>query len=119
MNQEKLEKFKKLLLKKKEELQKELGNLGSENPKLKGDYLTKYPQYGSSLEDSAMEFEAYIETLPIEYRLEKRLAMAKEALLKIEKGGYGVCEKCGKKIPEKRLKIVPEAKFCIKCSKKG
>jgi DnaK suppressor protein len=115
MTRKKLEEFKKLLLQKKEELETDLSNLGSENPKLKGDYQTKYPQYGDSLEDSAMELESYIEALPIEYRLEKKLALVKEAIKKIEKGKYGVCEKCGRNISEARLKIVPEAKFCVKC----
>ncbi len=118
MNKNKLEKFKRLLLAKEAELEKELNNLGTENPKLKGDYETKYPNYGSSLEDSALEFESYIETLPVEYRLEKRLQEVKEALLNIEKGKYGICIKCGQPIPEKRLEIVPEAKFCVKCLKK-
>lgn len=112
-----MEKFKKLLLKKKGELEKELSNLGSENPKLKGDYQTKYPNYGSSLEDGAMEFESYIEALPVEYRLEKRLQIVKQALESLNKGKYGVCGKCEQPIPEKRLEIVPEARFCVKCEK--
>jgi len=39
-------------------------------------------------------------------------------LEKIKKGKYGICEKCGKKIPEERLKAFPEARFCMKCEKK-
>jgi len=39
------------------------------------------------------------------------------ALEKIEKGRYGNCEKCGKEIDEKRLKISPEARFCLNCKK--
>lgn len=117
MTKDKLEKFKRLLLNKKERLEKELSNLGSENPKLKGDYQTKYPNYGSSLEDSAMEFESYIEALPVEYRLEKRLQIVKQAFKSLKKGSYGICGKCGKPIPERRLEIVPEARFCVKCEK--
>jgi len=39
------------------------------------------------------------------------------ALEKIKKGKYGVCESCGKKISQKRLKISPEARLCLKCRK--
>jgi len=36
----------------------------------------------------------------------------------IEKGEYGICEKCGKKIDEERLLACPEAKTCLKCNEK-
>src|SRR3989344_643904 len=35
------------------------------------------------------------------------------ALEKIKKGRYGYCEKCGKDISPARLKILPEARFCV------
>jgi DnaK suppressor protein len=40
------------------------------------------------------------------------------ALKKIEKGNYGICELCGKKIEYKRLKHIPYARYCIECQKK-
>jgi len=49
--------------------------------------------------------------------LELRLKNINLALEKIEKGRYGNCEKCGKEIDEKRLKISPEARSCLKCKK--
>lgn len=38
-----------------------------------------------------------------------------EALEKIEKGNYGVCQQCDKTIPEARLNVVPFAQYCVKC----
>lgn len=38
-----------------------------------------------------------------------------EALEKINKGEYGICEKCGKMISKKRLQALPWAKYCIDC----
>ena len=38
-----------------------------------------------------------------------------EALEKIEKGGYGICQQCDNKIPEARLDVVPFAQYCIAC----
>lgn len=37
------------------------------------------------------------------------------ALRKIENGTFGVCEECGRPIPEKRLMARPVARLCIKC----
>ncbi len=40
------------------------------------------------------------------------------ALRKISQGTYGICEVCGRLIEKKRLKILPQARHCIKCAKK-
>ena len=38
------------------------------------------------------------------------------ALEKIANGGYGLCEKCVKKIEEARLQVAPEARLCVNCN---
>jgi DnaK suppressor protein len=40
-----------------------------------------------------------------------------EALYAIDKGTYGTCEACDKKIPMARLKAKPQAKLCIDCKR--
>jgi DnaK suppressor protein len=50
--------------------------------------------------------------------LEKRLFDIDNALKKIYKGGYGMCEKCKKVIPKARLDLIPEAQYCIDCERK-
>jgi DnaK suppressor protein len=47
-----------------------------------------------------------------------RVEDIKAALTRINKGKYGVCQKCGKPIPQARLKIIPESTYCIDCEKK-
>lgn len=37
------------------------------------------------------------------------------ALRRIEEGTYGMCEECGKPIPQKRLLAMPHARLCLKC----
>ncbi len=37
------------------------------------------------------------------------------ALLKIEQGSFGICEDCGDEIPVKRLRVRPDAAFCLNC----
>lgn len=38
-----------------------------------------------------------------------------DALDRIKNDEYGRCENCGEAIPEARLEVIPEARFCIKC----
>jgi RNA polymerase-binding protein DksA len=45
----------------------------------------------------------------------KRLRMIDSALTRIQQGKYGVCIKCGKKIPHERLEALPYALMCIDC----
>jgi len=37
------------------------------------------------------------------------------ALQRINEGNYGICQGCGKKIPQTRLKALPYARLCVKC----
>jgi DnaK suppressor protein len=49
--------------------------------------------------------------------LRKELTEVNLALLKMEKGTYGICEKCKQPIEEKVLDIAPDARFCRECNK--
>jgi len=121
---------KKLLLELKEKLEKEkaaieeqLKRFAKRDEKLKGDWDTIFPKFdggeagGAGLEKAADEVEEYSNLLPIEYNLELKLKNIDLALEKIKTGKYGKCEKCSQEIDEKRLKIYPEARFCLKCRK--
>jgi len=48
---------------------------------------------------------------------QKELAEIDEALGKIMRGVYGVCEMCEEPIGMQRLKVKPFAKYCITCRK--
>ena len=45
----------------------------------------------------------------------RRLRMIDAALTRIKQGKYGICIKCGKKIPRERLETIPYAIMCIEC----
>lgn len=45
----------------------------------------------------------------------KELNEIEEALQKIENGTYGICEMCEEPISTQRLKVKPQAKYCITC----
>jgi RNA polymerase-binding protein DksA len=40
-----------------------------------------------------------------------------DALARIARGTYGICERCGQPIPRARLEVIPYARLCMKCSK--
>jgi DnaK suppressor protein len=48
-------------------------------------------------------------------REREKLHTIDEALLKIKEGEYGICEECEEDIPLGRLKVVPFARYCVKC----
>ncbi len=48
-------------------------------------------------------------------QLEGRLARVQAALRSIDKGRYGICERCGIEIPTERLEVRPDATLCMPC----
>ncbi|MDO9028044.1 MAG: TraR/DksA C4-type zinc finger protein [Candidatus Roizmanbacteria bacterium] len=49
--------------------------------------------------------------------MQKRVGEINNALRKINKNQYGYCERCKEPILQARLKLIPEASFCIGCEK--
>lgn len=48
-------------------------------------------------------------------QLEVKMAQVHAALRAIEKGKYGICERCGVEIPTERLDVRPDATLCVGC----
>jgi DnaK suppressor protein len=95
---------------------KELESFAKKDDSPKGDWETRYPnRENGTMEEEADEVQEYGNMLPVEYSLELKLKNINIALEKIEKGNYGICEKCGKEIDEKRLLAVPEARTHLEC----
>ena len=44
-----------------------------------------------------------------------RLQLVEDALDRIERGTFGVCQECGRAVEEKRLKAIPWAQLCLEC----
>ena len=51
-------------------------------------------------------------------RDKEKLSAINEALEKVKEGTYGICEECGDKIGQGRLKVMPLAKYCVTCQSK-
>lgn len=115
-----LEKFKIELLEEKERLEQELNKIANLNPKAKGrHYNIRFPEYGRSQDENALEASDMDRLQVIEGNLEQRLNDINKTLEKIKKGVYGICESCSVPIEDKRLKAIPVASFCIYCAKKN
>jgi RNA polymerase-binding protein DksA len=48
-------------------------------------------------------------------QLERKLEGVEAAIRSIEKGKYGICERCGKEIGPERLEVRPDATLCVQC----
>ncbi len=98
----------------------ELKSVGHINPSNPNDWEANAPK---DIEDDADDnltadnIEAYESNSAILKQLEIRFNEIKAALDRISKGTYGVCQKCGKNIEEKRLVANPAATTCISCMK--
>ena len=123
MKKEFLKKIEEKLKKEKVSVEALLKEFAKKDKELKGDWNTIYPSFngvsgGAILETEADEFQEYESKLDVEHILELKLRNINLALKKIKEGKYGVCENCEKKISQKRLKVSPEARFCLKCGKR-
>lgn len=76
-----------------------------------------HPTTGNHMADDATEVSEQAKTLALRRHLEGMLKEIDRAIVRAERGIYGVCERCGKAIPEERLKVMPAASLCIDCAK--
>ena len=105
-----LQKFKKLLLAKRNEL---LGNISSmEIEALRGESsdLSRLPIHMADLGTDNFDQEFTLALMDSERKL---LEQVNEALGRIEDGIYGICQGSGKPIPKARLEAIPWAKYCV------
>lgn len=116
MNPKDSEYFKKMLLEKRQEIMITEGvlesnaanksSLDSDSGELK--YTTHLADLGS--DTMGKEQKSYFNA-----RIRKFLQHIDEALSRIEKGTYGLCVVCGKKILRERLEAVPHTRYCVPC----
>ena len=82
--------------------------------------LSKGLDFGSDVdhfEQETDEAEEFSNRIDVKQTLEERLKGINIALVKIEKGEYGNCEKCQQSIEPELLTVNPESKFCKNCKK--
>ncbi len=67
-----------------------------------------------SEQSQELENQELVLNLDVEGKAE--LKLVDEALTRISKGTFGICQQCGKEVREERLGAVPHTKYCIECA---
>jgi len=117
---EKSEYFKGVLMSEKTRLEEELAKVGRKNPQVAGDWQVEIPDLNAGVSDEndlSDIYEEFENRSALEDNLEESLTLVNQALDRLKSGAYGVCEKCGDDMGEKRLEAYPAATTCIKHSK--
>ena len=103
-----MEPFKKELLKRKEQIEKNLNGTFSEMSEMRALDMNDEADY------AAVAVETDIDVAIMEQQ-RKELAEIELALDKIRDGSYGICEMCEDEINVERLQVKNFARFCIAC----
>jgi DnaK suppressor protein len=101
-------KFKKLLLKQREEIVGEVKQMVESSKEMGQDGI-------QDIGDEAANIYNKQVLLSLNENERTRLQEVDESLDRIENGTYGICEECGGPISLKRLEVRPVAKYCVPC----
>lgn len=71
----------------------------------------------TSAEGGSMVFE-YEKELSVDANTEDLLRKAGNALERLDRGEYGICESCGVAIPIARLEVLPYTTLCVECAQR-
>ena len=104
-------KFKKTLLKEREEIVGEVKQIVESSKEMGQDGI-------QDIGDEAANIYNKQVLLSLSENERMRLQEVDESLDRIENGTYGICEECGGPISLKRLEVRPVAKYCVPCKTK-
>jgi RNA polymerase-binding transcription factor DksA len=127
LDQKTLDELKTALEKERDLLTKELETIATPDPNLKGDWDIKHEEWEEDQITSEEELQSGVSVNEVDEdmknkalsdHLELQLKEVNDALERMEKRTYGICEVCQKEIPIERLKANPAAKVDIEHSPK-
>lgn len=107
-----------LLHKRQKQLEKEHKKLDAKDPfmqEAKAEGFRNVDELG----DEVADIQEHTTVTALKENLDQEAEEIKKSLQAIEKGTYGICQSCGKKIESKRLEIYPTATLCAACQKKA
>lgn len=111
MNQKRVQKFRKVLERHREEVKRILSAEWSAVTERDGG------TFGNPVEEAQYAITADIAVVTGE-ETSRRLADIEQSLRDLEEGTYGQCGGCEEPIPEERLEALPTARRCILCQEK-
>lgn len=119
MTTEDLKEFEQRLLEERARIMKEMGHLETTvlkvNPRDSAGDLSGYAFHMADAGTDAMEREKAFQLASVEGRAMMEI---NEALRRLYRGEYGVCENCGQHIARARLEVMPYARLCVSCKEK-
>ena len=114
-----LNEFKKLILKRKEEVNDEIKHISDDTlKKSQKDASGDISGYTYHMADVATDNYDREFSLGLASSDRQSLYELEDALKRIEDGTFGICEDCKQLITKVRLKAVPQARLCVKCQEK-
>lgn len=114
-----LNEFKKLILKRKEEIDDEIKHISNDTlKKSQKDASGDISGYTYHMADVATDNYDREFSLGLASNDRQSLYDLNDALKRIEDGIFGLCEDCKRLITKVRLKAVPQARLCVKCQEK-
>lgn len=117
-NKKELTEFKKMILKRKEEILDEIKHISDDTlKKTQKDASGDISGYTYHMADVATDTYDREFSLSLASSERKVIYELDDAIKKIEEGTFGVCEECKSLITKIRLKALPFARLCVKCQK--
>lgn len=108
--------FKKLILKRKEEVIDQIKHISEDTlKKSQKDAAGDISGYTYHMADVATDTYDREFSLTLASNERKIIYEIDDAIKKIEEGTYGICEECKNLIVKTRLKALPYARLCLKC----
>jgi RNA polymerase-binding protein DksA len=107
--------FTRLLTEERKRLRQELTEMEQHQIKTEEKPVADVSGYDDDLVDVATETFEREKGLALETSVQGILEMVEEALRRMRRGTYGICDGCGRPIDENRLRAIPYTRLCIKC----
>lgn len=118
MDKKTIEKIKKDLQNRRDQVLEEMKNISENNTDDSGEHRAKFPDLGDKPDENVMEIGEYTTNIATEKVLESTLRDIESSLKRIAEGTYGICKYCKKEIGEKRMLARPVASACVACKNK-
>ena len=111
--------FKKIIFKRKEEINDEIKHISDDTlKKSQKDASGDISGYTYHMADVATDNYDREFSLGLASNDRDSLYELEDALKRVEDGTFGICENCDSLISRIRLKVVPQARLCVKCQEK-
>ena len=110
------EKFRKLLEEERDRIHREVEaieqSINSDEARMGQSELADYDQHPADAATDTFEKE---KDLAVRDAFREALGRIHEAMGKLARGTYGLCDRCGRDIPTGRLEALPHAIYCVEC----